>query len=90
MILSGYENAIHIGMVGSLPLRVSTMVKREHLDEKEALEYVDNLEKARVSFYRKFFKVHPDDPVLYDVMLNMDEMSHQTATEIISYTSERV
>ena len=90
MILSGYENAIHIGMVGSLPLRVSTMVKREHLDEKEALEYVDNLEKARVSFYRKFFKVHPDDPVLYDVMLNMDEMSHHTATEIISYTSERV
>ena len=90
MILSDVPNAVHVGMVGSLDLRVKIMTEREHLEQDQAVEYVDNLEKARVSFYKKFFKVHPDDPELYDVMLNMDHMSQDIASEMIIYASGRL
>ena len=90
MILKNQEDVLHVGMVGSSDLRIGTMTKREHLDETEAKDYVDNLEKARVAFYRKYFKVHPNDPGLYDLMLNMDHMSHDKAAEMIIFASGKL
>ena len=87
MILSGNPDTLHVGMVGSLDLRTEIMVVREHLPPNEAKDYVENLEKARVAFYKKFFKVHPNDPALYDFMLNMDHMTQENACEMIVYAS---
>ena len=49
----------------------------------EAQGYVEELDRARVAFFRKFFKVHPDEPSLYDIMLNMARLESKTATEVI-------
>ncbi|HCG91504.1 MAG TPA: hypothetical protein DEZ08_06670 [Dehalococcoidia bacterium] len=87
LILKEFPGVIHVGMVGSIGLRVETMMKRELLDSDDAETYVENLEKARVGFFKKFFKVHPDDPSLYDFMINMDVMSHVTASDTISYVA---
>jgi cytidylate kinase len=62
-------------------------MEREHLDLEEAKEYAEELEQARVAFFRKFFKAHPNDPNLYHIMLNMGKLQHQTAAEIIVHAA---
>lgn len=48
---------------------------------------MEELDRARVAFFRKFFKVHPDEPSLYDIMLNMARLEAKTATEVIVHAA---
>ena len=40
-----------------------------------------------MAFVRKFFKVDPNDPTLYHMMLNMDKVQPKTAAEVISHAA---
>ena len=86
IILKNYSDVLHVGLIAPLEFRINTIVEREHFSPSEAKIHVMNTEKARVAYFRKFFKVHPDDPNLYDLVLNMDKMSVESATEIISHS----
>ena len=82
VILADTPGVIHVGLLAPLEVRAQTMMEREHLDLEEAEEYAEELERARVAFFRKFFKVHPNDPTLYHIMLNMGKVERQIAAGI--------
>ena len=86
MILADLPGVVHIGMWAPLDVRVQTAMDREHFNRQEAEKYVEELEQARVTFFRKFFKVNPYDPSLYHVMLNMGMMHPRTAADVITHT----
>ena len=83
VILTNTPGVIHVGLVAPLEVRAETLVQREHLDPEEARVYVEELEQARIAFFRKFFKVHPNESTLYHLMLNMGKIRPETASEII-------
>ena len=82
MILADTPGVIHVGMVAPLEVRIETLVQREHFNREEAREHVEKLEAARLGFFRKFFKVDPNDPNLYHLVLNIGEYSHEVAADI--------
>jgi cytidylate kinase len=84
MILADTPGVIHIGLVAPLDVRAYNIMRREHLSREEAKTYGEELEQARVTFYRKFFKVSPYDPALYHMVLNMGMLQQKTAAEIIT------
>ena len=59
-------------------------MERENFAREEAQRYVEELEQARVIFFRKFFKVNPFDPSLYHIMLNMGVVQPKAAAEIVA------
>jgi cytidylate kinase len=83
MILADTAGVIHIGLVAPLDVRADNIMRREHLSREESKTYGEELEQARVTFYRKFFKVSPYDPALYHMVLNMGMLKQKTAAEII-------
>lgn len=83
MILAGAPGVVHIGMLAPLEVRVETMIRREHFTRPEAESYVEDLERARINFFRRFFKVNPQDLSLYHMMLNLGEIRAETAADII-------
>ena len=87
VILADTPGVIHVGLLAPLEVRAQTLMEREHLDLEEAKEYAEELEQARVAFFRKFFKAHPNDPNLNHIMLNMGKLQHQTAAEIIVHAA---
>ena len=88
VILADTPGVTHVGLLAPLDVRVEYMISREHFDPDEAQGYVEELDRARVAFIRKFFKkVNPDDPSLYDMMLNMGRMESKTAAEVIVHTA---
>jgi cytidylate kinase len=83
LILADAPGVIHVGMLAPLEMRVETIMQRERFPREQAQAYVENVEQARVGFFRKFFKVNPNNPKLYHLVLNLREMPPATAAEAI-------
>jgi CMP/dCMP kinase len=90
VILANAPGVIHVGMLAPLEVRVVTIMEREHLSREEAEAYVEEVEQARIRFFRKFFKVNPNDPSLYHLMLNLGQMQLETAAEVITCTTKEL
>ena len=87
VILGDTPDVVHVGLLAPLETRVEVMMRREHFDRDEARSYVQELDQARVAYFRKYFNLHPDEPSLYHVMLNMAKVEYDTATEIIMHAA---
>jgi cytidylate kinase len=90
VILAGAPRIIHVGMLAPLEVRVATIMEREDLTREEAEAYIEEVEQARAKFFRKFFKVNPDNPSLYHLMLNLGQMRPELAAEIIAHTAKEL
>jgi cytidylate kinase len=87
MILADTPDVIHVGLLAPTKLCVETIIQREHFAASEAESYIEELEQARITFFRKFFKVHPDNANLYHMMLNIGKLPIKTASEIIVHAA---
>lgn len=83
IILADAPGVIHVGILAPLAMRVETIMQRERFPREEAQAYVEKVEQARVEFFRKFFKVNPNNPNLYHLVLNLRGMPPATAAETI-------
>jgi cytidylate kinase len=83
LILADAPGVLHVGMLAPREMRVETIMWRERFTREQAQAYVEEVEQARVDFFRKFFKVNPNDPNLYHIVLNLREMQPATAAETI-------
>ena len=82
-ILTDLPGVLHVGLVAPDVVRTETLIRWESMEREEAEIMVEELEQTRVKYFRKFFKVHPGDPSLYHVTLNMGRLHPETAAEII-------
>ena len=90
MILADTPGVFHVGLIAPPEVRVQILMQRENLERGEAEVMVEELERAHVEYFRKFFEVHPSEPGLYHVILNMGKMQLETAAEIICHSAEDV
>jgi cytidylate kinase len=68
----------------------AAIVERGHLTRKEAEAYVEEVEQIRAQFFCKFFKVNPNDPNLYHLMLNLGQMRPEMAAEVIAHAAKEL
>ena len=87
MFLKDFPGVLHVGLVAPLEARIRNIEEREHLSRTEAEEHAENMERARVAYFRKFFKVDPNDPTLYNIVLNMAHVGADTLAEIIAHSA---
>ena len=87
IILADTPNVIHVGLVAPLEVRANTVMQREHFNKEEATAYTEELEQARITFFRKFFKANPNNPDLFHMVLNLGMLQQKTAAEIIGHSA---
>ena len=90
LILRDMSDVLHVGLFGPMELRVKTIMDREHLNREEAERYVADTENARLTYFKKFFKVSPESPSLYHVVLNMGSLSVDSAAEIVAHAGRKL
>ena len=88
LILKDRPDVLHIGLVAPKERRIQFIMEREHLDYKAADQFVEDYEKARIAYFAKFFNVHPHDPSLYHMVMNMGALKVDTAAEIIVHAAQ--
>ena len=88
VILADTTDVLHVGLLAPMEARVETIMGREHMDREEAQGYLEELDRARQDFFRRFFNAQPNDPNLFHLMLNMGKTQSKTAAEMIVHAAK--
>ena len=83
-ILKGFANTWHILLVGDLQYRVRFVMNKYQLSESEAEKAIKKRDQTRIRFLNFFSESgYHDDPLLYDLVLNMSRLSMEKAEQLV-------
>lgn len=87
IILKDTPGVLHVGLMAPLDLRVMAVAEREHFGWKDAQKHVEDMERARPIYLKKFFNVDPGDSSFYHMVLNREKLSVDAAAEVIAHAA---
>lgn len=70
-------------IVASYEFRVQNLMKEKRISNPEAERVIEERDAATEHYLRKFYHIEWDDPSNYDITLNMEKLSFQTAVSSI-------
>ena len=83
-ILQDCAGCLHVLVTAPLEWRVRRIMQRDMLNEEEARRRVHEGDKGRADYHHKYFKVDPNDPHLYDVVLNSGRLPIDEAVGLLA------
>lgn len=83
MILRDLPGALHVLTLAPEEMRVQRVADREGVSREEAERRVEDSDRARPAFYRKFWKVDVHDPTLYDITLETSHLTYEVGAELV-------
>jgi cytidylate kinase len=86
MILKDRPDTVHVLCVAPQEMRCWRLSERDSIGMEEATKRVQESDRARGAFYRKFWKVDIEDPNLYDVSINTAALDFEKAAELVAAT----
>jgi cytidylate kinase len=84
IITAKLDYAFHVRLVGSLEKRIEHVRQHKGLALDAAAKYVHDQDLARKRYVRKYYSKDIDDPLLYDLVINTDELSYEEAARLIA------
>jgi cytidylate kinase len=88
-VLSDVPKVLRIRVDSSLEYRVGALMKGSKLSENEARDYIETIDQRRRSWAKFLYGVDYDDPLHYDIILNLERLSLASAGEIVSCAVKR-
>ncbi len=84
IILKDDPKVLRVGVVARLEDRIARIAERERVDLEEAEKVVAARDKAREYNFRRFFGIeYPDDPHLYQLVINSSDISLEYAAQMV-------
>ena len=88
-LLKGVNHVMKVRLIAPLEYRIKAAMEREGLPSREAgIQYLQQVDEERLRRMRYLFNVDWRDPVLYDVVLNIEHMSLETAADVVIYMAQ--
>ncbi len=82
-ILEDFEGAFHILLVANKKDRIEFMQRHYNLSDTKAAAAVLNGERRRTNLYKKFGKKDYNEPIHYDLVLNMSRISLEKGVDLV-------
>ncbi|MBI2836085.1 MAG: cytidylate kinase-like family protein [Chloroflexi bacterium] len=82
-ILRNHPSALHVLMIASLAARVRNVMVNSNSTEEQARKTIEEADKARRAFIKRFFKRSLESPEHYDLVINTERLPLQAAVHII-------
>jgi cytidylate kinase len=89
LLLPGISHVISVRVIADMEARIQTAMQQQNIGHKEARARIEKVDKERRQWIRFLFDVEWDDPLLYDLVLNLSRMSLDTACEAVARLTER-
>ena len=77
------ERTLRVLVVAPRPWRIQRRIEETGSSAEEVTEQIERDEESRQRFLRTDFKVEPDDPRLYDLVVNTASLGIEGAAELI-------
>jgi cytidylate kinase len=87
-LLRGISHVMKVRLIAPLEFRLKAAVEREGLSREAALQYIQQIDEERLRRMRYLFNVDWRDPALYDVVLNIEHMSLETAADVVIFMDQ--
>ena len=84
MILKDMPAALHVLCVAPQKLRAMRLAEREGIGLEEATRRLTEGDRARCSFYKKFWRVEVEDPNPYDLTIDTARLSYKIAADLVA------
>jgi cytidylate kinase len=83
-ILHGRPDTLHVAITAPFAVRVQRVAERDNVPPERAKITVEEGDKGRLDFHRKYFKIDPSSLELYDIVLNTDCLGQEAAAQLIA------
>jgi cytidylate kinase len=87
-LLKGVEPLVKVRVIAPMEYRIAAAMTAQHLDRDAAIDYIERADQDRLKRTRFFFGVDWREPSLYDLVINLDQMSEDTAAELIVHLAQ--
>ena len=88
-VLSKVPKVFRIRVDSSIAYRVHSLMKGSKLSEVDARDYIEKIDDRRRSWAKFLYGVDYDDPQHYDMILNLERLSFESAGEIVACAVRR-
>jgi cytidylate kinase len=88
-LLRGIPRILKIGIVAPLEMRAKRFMSEKGVSLEEATRSIRRWDEKRIKWVRLLYDVDWLDPSLYDMVLNIQNMSDETACEIVAVALDR-
>jgi len=82
-ILKDYPGALHVLVVAPLEIRLKRVMESLELDEKHAEKEIERFDSSRREFTKRYFKAELENPENYDLVINTEHLSFDSAASIV-------
>ena len=89
LVFRDWPNHMNILIQASLKKRIERVMERQHLSREEAEAVIEKVDKGRETFIQKYADTSRYDSRNYDLVINMDTLTEDDATDIILAYIER-
>jgi len=79
LLLARVPGVLRVRLIAPLEMRVRAVVERQGLDRAAAEAYIRKVDEGRVRWTRMIYGVDLRDPSLYDLVINLENMSVKSA-----------
>jgi cytidylate kinase len=83
LLLHSFDCAFHVLLTGSMEKRVQRVMEEKHMSQEVAEQMIHRSDRDKRGFVRFAFDEDWLNPQLYDLLLNMDKLSFDSAAKII-------
>jgi len=84
------KTTLRVRLVAPLKHRVEAVRQENGLTSSEAAKRVDTIDRERDLFVSSHFGIDPKDPANFDVVLNVERLSHADCADVIMAAYERM
>jgi len=83
LLLRNIPAVLRVRLIAPLEMRVRTLMDRQQMSRDAATEYIQNVDADRVRWTKFIYGMDWSDPSLYDLVINLEKMSLDTACSLI-------
>ena len=83
VLLKDLPGVMHLRIIAPFEIRMRRFIEQSGGDEKQAARILRRSDRDSAGFIRSFFDVDWDEPALYDLVINTQKLSVDTAVKMI-------
>jgi cytidylate kinase len=89
VLLARRRDVLHVRIVAPLELRITYVMRREGLDQTAARARIQLKDRDRIRYLQEVHNRNPQDPHLYDLVVNTGIIDLESAVDLICLALER-
>jgi cytidylate kinase len=89
LLLRGVPAVVRVRLIAPMEMRIRAVMDRHDLRRDAAEAYIHQVDEERARWTKLIYDVDLSDPQLYDLVLNLENISIQSACHLVMETSKR-